>query len=170
MVDVLREWVSNPYLMIVVLTLLPLLELRASIPYGIAVLGREQWPVVFVIAAGVNILLGPIVFLLLDKFMHLLLKIPAVERYWNRVIAKTQKKIHPMVEKYGIWGLGLFIGVPLPGSGVYSGAMGGYLLGFKHREFLLSAVVGVLIAAAVVTMVMLTGGAALDIFIKPVPH
>jgi uncharacterized membrane protein len=80
------------------------------------------------------------------------------------MIAKTQKKIHPLVEKYGVWGLSVFIGVPLPGSGVYSGAVGGYLLGFTKREFYLATAIGVLIAAAAVTAVVLTGAEAFSIF------
>ena len=81
---------------------------------------------------------------------------------------KTQKKLHPKVEKYGVWGLSIFIGIPLPGSGVYSGAMGGYLLGFTKKEFYIATVVGVLIAAAAVTAVVMSGSTILDIFIKKV--
>jgi uncharacterized membrane protein len=84
------------------------------------------------------------------------------------MIQKTQKKIHPLVEKYGILGLSVFIGIPLPGSGVYSGAVGGYLLGFTRKEFYLSTVIGVLIAATAVTIVVMTSAEALSLFIKKV--
>ena len=158
---------SNPYVLIVLLTFVPALELRASIPYGVLV-AKQPWFPVLAVAVVANIVLGPIIFFLLDKFMHLLLRIPLVDRMWNRMIRKTQKKIHPLVEKYGILGLSVFIGIPLPGSGVYSGAVGGYLLGFTKKEFYLSTVIGVLIAATAVTIVVMTGAGAFGFFIKNV--
>ena len=156
---------NYPYLCIVLLTLVPALELRASIPYGILV-AEENWLVVVGLAIVTNILLGPVVFFVLDKFMHLLLRISLIDRLWKRMILKTQKKIHPLVEKYGVFGLSVFIGVPLPGSGVYSGAIGGYLLGFSKREFYIATIIGVLIAATAVTVVVMTGTSAHNLFIK----
>ena len=47
--------------------------------------------------------------------------------------------------------MALFIGIPLPGSGVYTGAFGSYLLGLDRRKFAIANVVGVLIAGAAVT-------------------
>jgi len=159
------EVLCEPYVVIVILTFLPFLELRASIPYGILV-AKEPWWLVVLVAVVVNILLGPILYFLLDKLLHLLLRVRPVAWFWQRTIVKTQKKIHPKVEKYGVYGLGLFIGVPLPGSGVYSGAFGGYLLGFSRKEFYVATVLGVLIAAAAVTAVVLTGATTFDIFVK----
>jgi uncharacterized membrane protein len=167
MSDSIVAFFTNPYVLIILLTFTPALELRASIPYGILV-AKLPWAVVVPLAIGANIVLGPIFYLMLDKFMHLLLRIGVVKRFWDRMILKTQKKIHPLVEKYGVWGLSVFIGVPLPGSGVYSGAIGGFLLGFTKREFYIATVIGVLIAAAAVTAVVLTGAGAFDLFIKKV--
>lgn len=167
MLDSLTHFFCDPYVLIILLTFTPALELRASIPYGILV-AKLPWEVVVPLSIATNILLGPIFFFLLDKFMHLLLRIGVVNRFWNRMILKTQKKIHPLVEKYGVWGLSVFIGVPLPGSGVYSGAIGGYLLGFTKREFYFATVLGVLIAAAAVTAVVLTGTGAWGLLIKKV--
>jgi len=160
------EFFSNPYVLIVLLTFAPFLELRASIPYGIIALGRHQWWVVVSLAIVVNILLGPVVYFFLDKLLAALLRIRIVDHFWNRMIVRTQKKVHPLVEKYGVLGLSVFIGIPLPGSGVYSGAIGGYLLGFTKKEFYIATVLGVLIAATAVTAIVLTGAGALGLFIK----
>lgn len=162
--DWLNKLIPNAYLLIVILTLLPAMELRLSIPYGYWVLKLPLWEVL-VVALVANILLGPVVFFVLDKFLHLLLRIKWINRLWDRMIVRTQKKIHPYVEKYGTVGLGLFIGVPLPGSGVYSGAIGGYVLGFTKKEFYIATVMGVLIAGAAVTAVAYTGAKAFKIFL-----
>ena len=167
MLEWLADVFSDPYVLIILLTFAPFLELRASIPYGILV-AKLPAPTVVALAVLVNILLGPIVFFMLDKFLHLLLRVRWANRIWERMIVRTQKKIHPYVEKYGTLGLGLFIGVPLPGSGVYSGAIGAYLLGFTRREFYVATVVGVLIAAAAVTVIVLTGATTFDFFIKKI--
>lgn len=158
----------NPYLVIVFLTLLPFLELRASIPYGLLVLGKTNWLPVILLAIIVNIILAPIVYFFLDKFLHLFLRIKFINKIWNKIFTKNQKKLKPYIDKYGVLGLSVFIGIPLPGSGVYSGAIGAYLLGFSYKDFIKSAIYGVLIAAILVSIVMLTGINTFDIFIKKI--
>ena len=165
MLEWLTEAISNPYLLIVVLTFTPFLELRASIPYGILV-AKQPWLPVLAVAVVVNIVLGPILYFLLSELLHVLLRVRLFKRLWDRMIVRTQKRIHPLVEKYGTLGLSVFIGIPLPGSGVYSGAIGGYLLGFTRKEFYVATVFGVLIAATAVTIIVLTGATTFDLFLK----
>jgi uncharacterized membrane protein len=165
LIEWFSETFSNPYVIIILLTFFPALELRASIPYGILMAGIEWWWVVAV-AVVTNIVLGPIVYVLLNQFLHLMLKVGWFNRIWEGSIVPKQHKIHRKVERYGVWGLSVFIGIPLPGSGVYSGAIGGYLLGFTFLEFLVSTILGVLIAAAIVTAVTLTGAEAFSFMIK----
>ena len=155
----------NSLLWIILLTLLPFLELRASIPYGVF---QTDLPVflVFLVAVITNIILAPLVFLFLDKVVHLFLHIRWIDRIYSKLIERTQRKIHPKVEKYGFWGLCAFIAVPLPGSGVYSGALGAYLLGFRYKEFLRAAVVGVLLAGIAVLLISLAGDSAFSFLLK----
>ena len=165
MFDSLIETFSNPWVLIVVLTFFPALELRASIPYGIW-MAELNWGWVVALAIVTNIVLGPIVYFLLDKFLHVMLRVGWFNRMWERFVVPKQKKIHAKVEKYGVWGLSVFIGVPLPGSGVYSGAIGAYLLGFSFKEFFVSTVLGVLIAASAVTAIVLSGAQMFEFMIK----
>ena len=104
-----------PLLALVLLTLFPFLELRASIPYGILVL-KMQWWWVFLLAVVVNILLGPLLYFIMDQFLHLFLKMKWFEKLWNKIIERPRKKIHAAVEKWGELGVAIFIGIPLPGS------------------------------------------------------
>jgi uncharacterized membrane protein len=71
------------------------------------------------------------------------------------ILDRTQHKIKPFVDKYGEFGVALFIGVPLPGSGVYTGAFGSYLIGLNKRKFAIANVIGVIIAAIAVTAICL---------------
>jgi uncharacterized membrane protein len=150
---------------LIFLTLMPFLELRASIPYGILV---KQMNIVsvFIICVITNIILAPVVYIFVDKFIHVFFYFKPLEKLYHKYVDKTQKKIHKYVEKYGILGVAIFIGIPLPGSGVYSGALGSYVLGLGFRKFMLAAVLGVLIAAVIVTIVTFVGVNGLSVFIK----
>jgi len=160
------------------LTFVPGLELRASIPFGFfhescASLGV---PLVVAVCLAANVLVGLLTFWLMGPVVMVLRRWGWFEqRVWPH-FAKTQHKLHPYVEKYGEWGLAVFIGVPLPGTGAYTGAFGAYLLGFDRRRFFIANLVGVLIACVCVTALclLIQHGAVADeswlrrIFIKQV--
>ena len=135
-----------PAILVVILwTLIPTLELRASIPVGIFH-QKMNWAVVFAVAVTANFVLGLALYPLMDLIMKLMQRIPFVHRIWARYVERTRSKIHAGVEKYGEWAVGFFIGIPLPGTGVYSGALAGYLIGLPFRKFIISDLIGVLLA------------------------
>ncbi|MBT3362574.1 MAG: small multi-drug export protein [Chloroflexi bacterium] len=133
------------YLKIALITLVPWIELRASIPIGI--LDNDLNPVtVFAIAVIVNILLFfPIYFGL--KFAH---KYLIRWKFYERTTIRIREKGEPYIKKYGFIGLGIFIGIPLPGSGVYSGTLLAWLVGMDWKKAFAAAVIGVLIAGSIV--------------------
>ena len=155
----------NKIILIIAVTFLPFLELRASIPYGILFL-KMHWIPVFIIAVITNIILGPIVYFFLDKVIHVFLKIRFIDKIYQKYIERTQKKIHKYVEKYGEAAVAIFVGIPLPGSGSYSGALAAYIIGLGYKKFIIANTIGVLIAGIIVTIVTLTGATVFDIFIK----
>lgn len=155
----------NEVLQLVLLTLVPGLELRASIPYGIISLDMS-WTLVVLICVVANALLGPIVFLLLKWFVVFVRKIDFLDRLYQKAIVRTQKKIRVYVDKYGVWGLAVFIGIPLPGSGSYTGALGAHILGLDFKKFIIANIIGVIVAAFAVTIVTLTGSGLFDLFVK----
>ncbi|MFH0867710.1 MAG: small multi-drug export protein [Candidatus Woesearchaeota archaeon] len=157
----------NSILLIIAVTFIPFLELRASIPYGILIL-KMPWLPVFIIAVIANIILGPIVYFFLDKVIYIFLRIKFINNIYQNYMGKTQKKIHKYVEKYGSAAVAIFIGIPLPGSGSYSGALAAYIIGLGYKKFIIANLIGVLIAGVIVAIVTLTGATAFDIFIKTI--
>tara|TARA_B100000315_G_C14592561_1_gene596713 strand:+ start:3838 stop:4317 length:480 start_codon:yes stop_codon:yes gene_type:complete len=157
----------NEIINIILLTLTPALELRASIPYGILI-ANLNWFIVLVVAVITNIILGPVVFFIIDKFIHLFLRMSWFSKIWDKVVERSQRKVKPYVDKYGEWGLALFIGIPLPGSGVYTGAVAAYLLGFDKKKFFGAVVAGVLIAGILVSLIVATGVSGFSLFVKGV--
>lgn len=162
-------------LTLVLVTFIPTLELRASIPLGI--LGGKieffnfalqgfglNWFIVFLTCLITNIVLGPLVYIFLDRFVHYFLKFGLFAKYYYAKVDKTQNKIKLYVEKYGLFGIALFIGMPLPGSGSYTGALGAYLLGLNYRKFIIANTIGVFIAGIIVTVATLTGIEIFNLF------
>ncbi|MFH1874756.1 MAG: small multi-drug export protein [Pseudomonadota bacterium] len=151
------------------ITLIPAFELRASIPYGIlggslelpfgiVVQGLgEPWLWVFLVCVISNMILGTILYPLINHIMLLLERIPFINKLWNKFVVRAQKKIHPYVEKWGIIGVALFIAVPLPGSGSYTGVLGAYLLGISYKRVILANAIGVTLAGIAVTILTLFG-------------
>lgn len=139
-------------------TFLPGLEARASIPLAFF---RSEWrealglPCAVAVCFVANLAVGILTFWLMGPVVQVLRRWSWFERRVWPWFEKTQHKLHPYVEKYGEWGLAVFIGVPLPGTGAYTGAFGAFLLGLDKRKFLVANAVGVLLACAAVTAICL---------------
>lgn len=154
-------------LVLLAYTFVPALELRFSIPYGLYNYRETLGPgMVVAVCLVANTLLAPLVWVFVDRCMQVFLRIGWIERLWDLVVLRSRSRLEPYVERWGTLGLALFIGVPLPGSGVYSGALGAYLLGFNFRRYMLAAVLGVMIAGSAVTLIVVTGATTLELFLK----
>ncbi|MDO8886933.1 small multi-drug export protein [Candidatus Oleimmundimicrobium sp.] len=106
-------------------TLIPWIELRGAIPY--AVKNNDLVAIPFIILT--NILIFFPVYFGLEMFYVRLSK-----RAWlKKRLGKIRKKARPYVERYGLPGLMLFVMIPLPGTGAYSGSAAAWLLGLKWK-------------------------------------
>lgn len=140
---------------VILITFIPTLELRASIPYGI--IYGSPWFLVFITAVITNFLLGLLLYLLIEKFIIIAESFKPFKRFWILYVEKTQKKIHKYVKCYGELAVAVFIAIPLPGSGVYTGALAAYLIGLKFKKFVIADAIGVFIAGIIVTGLTMTG-------------
>jgi uncharacterized membrane protein len=146
--------------------LLPIFELRGAIPYGMT----QELPLLFLLPFCIilNALVGPIVFLFLSSIHKLFYRFPRYQRLFEKVVERARLKVHAKVEKYGYLGLALFVAIPLPITGAYTGALGAWVLGLDPKKTYLAVLLGVIISATVVTLVMLLGIEALSLFTKQV--
>jgi uncharacterized membrane protein len=134
------------------ITFMPGIELRGSIPAGMfGMKDSLSWPAAVAVCLLANVAVGIVVFEIMGPVFSYVRRWGWFERRVWQWLEKTRHRVHPYVEKYGEMGLAVFIGVPLPGTGVYSGALGAYLLGMDRRRFNVANVLGVLIAGAAVT-------------------
>ena len=157
-----------PILIIILLTLMPLVELRLSIPVGILE-GSMHLPlgitlnglgmnplIVFAIAVLANILLGFALFHIWELLDERLRK-SFLRKSYSKFMNRSHRKLSKFVDKYGTFGVALFIGLPIPGSGVYAGSLGAFVLGLDRKHFYKATIIGVLIAGTIVTLLTVTG-------------
>jgi uncharacterized membrane protein len=137
---------DNPFLYLVAITLIPWIELRGAIPLGIA-MGIDPFQV-FLVCTLVNIAIIPPAFLFLDIFFPFFENIPLIKP----LLMKTRKKSSKYVEKYGGYGLAIFVAIPLPGSGAYSGALAAKIFCVDRKIALCSITAGVVAAGLLVTL------------------
>ena len=136
-------------------TVLPISELRVGIPLGIS-LGLDPWFTFFAAIVANALIFFPVFFalrLFYDKFLS---RIPLFDRYLDNL----RKRGKPKVDKYGFWGLFLFVAVPLPLTGAYTGTILAWLLDVDWRRAFPAVGVGVIVAGFVVFL--LTLGATSD--------
>jgi uncharacterized membrane protein len=137
----------NELLYLILITVIPTIELRGAIPTGILIYGLNPLLVFFVSTLANIILILPI-YVFLGLFFDLIKNLPILKNLIKRIQLKSEK----YVEKYGFIGLTIFVGIPLPLTGAYSGVLGAYLLGIKKRKAIPAISLGVLIAGILITI------------------
>lgn len=137
-------------------SMLPIIECRGAVPLGWG-LGMPWWQTALFSIAG-NLL--PVPFILL--FIRGMLKWMRGCRvkFFNRVAAWLDRKIEKhkgTIEKYSYWGVMIFVAIPFPGTGAWTGTLIASVLGLDSKKSFLAAVGGVLIATAIMTVVSYGG-------------
>lgn len=134
---------------VVLLSMVPVVELRGSIPLALA------WGMAparaFFLAVGANLL--PVVPLLLslEPLSRWLGRFPLLGHLLEILFTRARRHSR-QVEKYGVLGLALFVAVPAPGTGVWTGCVLAFLLGIRFWYALGAIALGVIIAGLVVTL------------------
>jgi uncharacterized membrane protein len=150
------------------LAFLPISELRGAIPFGIA--QGLPWYGVYPFAVLLNALVAPVCWLFLSTLHRLFYQAGGLLRWYrpffDRFVGRAREKLRGGVEKWGWLGITLFVAIPLPMTGAWTGTLGAWVLGLGKRRTLLAVVLGVAIAGAIVTAVTVLGIKALDLFIR----
>ena len=141
------------YIYILFVSMLPITELRFSIPYGILVLELSGLYVVIISILG-NIFIGIVVIYIIGPVMNLLRK----NKYFNYIIETIFKRTRVngrIIQRLKFYGLIIFVGIPLPFTGVWTGSLASYLFGLSRTKSIIAITLGVLVSAAIVTTLTL---------------
>ncbi len=135
----------------------PISELRGAIP--VAIIGFQfPWYYAYLLAIIGNFLPVPFILLFADALTRLLSKVDLFKRMLNWLFERTRRR-GKIIEKYGGIGLALFVAVPLPLTGAWTGSLIAVLLGLRFKNAILSIFAGIIIAGIIVTLATLLGWA-----------
>lgn len=141
------------YLYLFLVAMLPIAELRGAIPLGI------YWglsPIlVFIIAIIGNMVPVPLILLFLEGIEKYLRKSEKMARALDWIFERTYKKADEKVRRWEYLALILFVAIPLPGTGAWTGSLIAYLFKFDIKKSMLSIFIGVLIAGLIVLIASL---------------
>ena len=141
-------------------SMLPIIELRGAIPLG-AALGLPWWQCYLIAVVG-NMLPVPIILLFVKAVLNWMVKcrVKLFNKIANKMFEKAEKN-REKIERYAFWGLTLFVAIPLPATGAWTGTLVAALFDMKFWKSVLAALVGVLIAGVVMTLISYGAVAAL---------
>ena len=149
-IDTLGGKVGGGFIVFLI-SMVPILELRGGLlAAGPAILDIPQWQAIPICIVG-NLIPIPFILLLITKIFDWMkgtkkLK-PMVEKLEKKAMSKSAN-----IEKYEFWGLVIFVGIPLPGTGAWTGALIAALLGIRSRKAFPAIVLGVFLAAFLMTV------------------
>ena len=134
------EWLLNSgvpkELIVIIISALPILELRGALPVAINFF-HMPWYWAFFLALVGNLIPVPIVLLFLDYLVKIISKLPTGKRMVNWVLERTKARSR-IILKYERIGLIIFVAIPFPLTGAWTGAIAAFLFGMKfHFAFLL---------------------------------
>ncbi|MDD5082257.1 MAG: small multi-drug export protein [Dehalococcoidales bacterium] len=142
-------------LVVLIIAALPIFELRGALPVAIN-LFHFPWYYALLLAIIGNLVPVPILLLVWGGLVKLLSRISVFERAFNWLIERTKRQ-GKVIEKYRGIGLALFVAVPLPMTGAWTGALAANIFGLRFGSAFLSIALGVFVAGAIVTSLCLLG-------------
>lgn len=141
---------------------LPISELRAAIPIAISTY-QFEWYYAYLFGVIGNLLPVPFILLLFNNIIPLLSRVDFLDRIMKWYFAWTKRRSKP-IERYGWFGLMIFVMIPLPVTGAWTGSILAALLGMRFKYAFTAVVAGVLLAGVIVTCATELGWAVADVF------
>ncbi len=142
----------SPELATFIVAMLPIFELRGAIPLGIGL--NLSWQQTYCLAVAGNIIPVIPLLLFLKPVSEYLRRYPMWERFFNWLFARTRSR-SALVERLELVGLILFVAVPLPITGAWTGTVAAFLFDIPFKHALPAIALGVMIAGSVVTLASL---------------
>ena len=147
------------YLLCFLVSMVPLIELRAGVPFAVG-MGLDYWTALCVCVIG-NMLPVPLIYLFARKVLEWGRDRKYIGKFFTFCIEKGEKGGHRLAAKAGRGGLFialmLFVGIPLPGTGAWTGTLAASFLNMGIKSTTVSVCLGVIIAGIIMGVVSMTG-------------
>ena len=139
-------------------SMVPIVELRGGVPIATG-MGLE-WYIALPVAIIGNIIPAPFIIIFIKKIFSWM---SGKKGFLARIVVKMEQKAYSKkdtIEKYGPWGLWIFVAIPLPGTGAWTGALIAAMMGISLKKAFPAIAVGVVTAGVVMSFISY-GAAAL---------
>ena len=147
------------YLTVFFISMVPLVELRGAIPIALG-MGLPALPAILLCMVG-NMIPVPIIYFFARKFLLGGAKQPYIGKICNFFVVKGERAGQKLVAKAGrrglFFALMLFVGIPLPGTGAWTGTLGASFLNMGIKSTALSVSLGVVMAGVIMALVSTLG-------------
>ena len=163
MVEMIESYLAgiNHELAVFIVSMLPIIELRGAVPFGIT-LGIDWW-LVYILSVVGNVLPVPFIILFFRPIIDYLEKTRLFGKLAQKLKKRTTSKIDG-VNKYKMFGLFLFVAIPLPGTGAWTGAAIAAIMKMRIKHSLPTILLGVMAAGVIMTAVSCGVGGILSYF------
>ena len=142
------------YLLAFLISMVPIIELRLGVPFAIG-LGIDYFPALAVCVIG-NIIPVPFIYFFARKFLKWGARQAVIGKFCNFCLQKGERAGQKLVRKTGRYGLFiallLFVGIPLPGTGAWTGTLAASFLDMGFKSTVLSVILGVILAGCIMAL------------------
>lgn len=126
----------------------PFGEAKVGIPY--AIMNGVNYFVAFIVCFLANVLVFPLMLFFLNFLNRHFLKWRPYKKSAIFVARRAKTGAGKGIEKYGFWGLLLFVMMPIPGTGVYAGTIAAFLFGLERKKAFMANTIGIFLSCAIV--------------------
>ena len=147
----------------VLIAAMPIAELRGAIPVAIRLYGMDPLTAYLLAVIGNMLPVVPLL-LFLESVSDYMRRWAFWDVFFNWLFRRTYHRHNAMYERYGTIALALFVAIPLPVTGAWTGCAAAFVFGIQFRHALLAILAGVLIAGIIVTTITLGGVGVLSLF------
>lgn len=151
------------YLLTFLISMVPIVELRGGVPFGI--IRGIEWYKALPLCMIANMIPVPFIFFFARKILEWGSNKPVIGKFFSWCLEKGHHGGQKLQEKAGkgmFWALLFFVGIPLPGTGAWTGTLAASLLDLDFKKSVLAVVLGVLLAGIIMTVLSLTGVSVFD--------
>jgi len=156
----LISWIPD-WAATIIIAMMPIAELRGAIPLALAPVGIGGFgmsaPEAYILAVVGNMIPVIPLLLFLEPVSNFLRRWKVGDMFFTWLFARTHRNHTERFEKYGTLALTIFVAIPLPVTGAWTGCAAAFVFGIKFKHALLAIFLGVLIAGVIVTTLSLTG-------------
>lgn len=136
---------------VMLIATLPVAELRLAIPIAILAFDFDPVKAFYLSVIGNMIPVVPLL-LFLEPVSNFLRRWKFMDKFFTRLFERTHRRHSARFEKYGSIALAVFVGIPLPVTGAWTGCAAAFVFGLRFRNAFLAIFAGVLLAGVIVTL------------------